>query len=159
MHGYSIFDEYDYSIYLDGNLQIIGPLSDLIRSLGRYGLGFHSHPYAQDPYMEALSLSIRQKIDKKDAIETLRIFVDNGFPRHYGSVEGGLIVCDNRNQMARKILDSWFHEYMNGKAKRDQLYLPYVLYKMGIDVEDVHPFHCDLRENGRVRMAQTVHQK
>ena len=156
MHGYSIFSDYKYSVYVDGSLQIIGKISELIAAIGKYGVGFHSHPYAEDPYVEMLHLSLIERVLVNEARPVAQKFAEEGFPREYGSVEGGLIVCDNSNPVAREILNNWYENYMRFQAKRDQIYLPYTLFKMGISVEDVNTFKCNLRSNGITKMV-TIH--
>lgn len=153
-HGFSIFREYSYSIYVDGSLSIVGRVSELIHKIGKYGLAFYSHPYAKDPYMEALSQTLCSRITRDEANSTINNFALAGLPRRCGCVEGGVVIVDNRNRKAKDILDSWFKEYMKGEAKRDQLYLPYVLYKKQIDIRDLNTIHDNLRYNGYFRMER-----
>lgn len=148
MHGYRIFNDYSYSIYFDGNLQIVGRASSLISELGDYGLGFHMHPWTDDCYSEALQLSVLERIKRNEAQNAVNFYIMNGLPRNYGAVETGVIVSDHHNDKAIMILDQWYSNFMRGEAKRDQLYLPYTLFKLGIDVEEVASFKSNQRSDG-----------
>lgn len=147
-HGYDIFKEYKYSIYVDGNIMIVGKISELINKIGNFGVAFHRLSYADDVFAHAMSLAIRKRIRKEDAIVEMKKIANEGFPFGYGVPECGVIVCDNTNIVARRILNSWFVRYNQGQAKRDQLYLPYILWKMHISVDEVCTLPGDWRSNG-----------
>lgn len=151
-HGYEIFKEYDYSIYLDGSIQIVKPILPLIERIGEVGVAFHKHPYAEDLYAEALSLSIRSRITKKEADETIKWFWNSGMPRFYGMVECGVILCNHHSPIAGRLLDNWFENYFNGAAKRDQMYMAFSLWELGIPVSEVRVLPGNLRTNGYFRL-------
>lgn len=147
-HGYEIFKDYKYSIYLDGNIQIVQPIVSLLELMGEVGVASHKHPYADDLYEEAMSLSLRERIAKEEADKTIKWFYDSGMPRFYGMVEGGVILCDNHNSTAKELLDKWFDNYNNGAAKRDQMYIAFSLWEMGIPIEAVRVLPGNWRTNG-----------
>lgn len=147
-HGYDIFKEYKYSIYVDGNIMIVGKISELINKIGNFGVAFHRLSYTNDVFAHAMSLAIRNRIRKEDAIVEMKKIAKEGFPFDYGVPECSVIVCDNTNIIAHRILDSWFVRYNQGQAKRDQLYLPYILWKMKISVDEVCTLPGNWRNNG-----------
>ncbi len=147
-HGYLIFPQYDYTIYIDGGIEIISPIKELIQKVGDIGLAFHRHPFCNDAYLEAFSLSARGRIKYSEALETVNNFVEDGFPRHYGMAEAGVIICRNNSDIARKVLQEWFELYMISSAKRDQIYLAYTLWKMEIPMDKVCRLSGNIRTNG-----------
>ena len=146
-HGQSIFSNYDYSIYIDGNMQMICPIAHLYASrVGKYGVALHKHPNFDDIYVEAFSLSLRSRTRRDETTELLRRFAKEGFPKNYGATECNVIVHDHSSKIGKIILGEWFTNYVDNRVKRDQLYMPYTLWKMGIRVEDV----CTLPSNAHV---------
>lgn len=152
-HGYEIFKEYDYSIYLDGNIQIVKPMLPLLKMMGQIGVAFHKHPSADDVYEEAMSLSLRTRITKEEADKTIKWFWNSGMPRFYGMVECGVILCDNRNLLGNELLNKWFCNYDKGSAKRDQMYMAFTLWEMGIKVDEVRTLSGNLRTNGYFQLT------
>ncbi len=148
MHGYSIFSKYEYSIYIDGSVQIQRPISELVGRIGTRGIALHKHPFAQDAYLEAFSLSARLRLEKEEAKKTMQSFAKEGFPRNYGMAECGIIVCRNDNYCAQAILNSWYRNYEINLIKRDQIYFAYTLWKMGIEIDEVCKLSGNLRTNG-----------
>lgn len=148
LHGAEIFHEYDYIIYLDGNIKILKGFSDLITLIGDFGLALHKHPFCNDAYLEAFSLSVRNKIYKDDAIQVVKKFVKEGFVRNYGMAECGVIICDNKNNLGKEILKQWYKNYEENLVKRDQIYFAYTLWKMNIKMSDVCTLPGNIRTNG-----------
>lgn len=147
-HGAEIFKDYDYTIYLDGNIKILKNISTLVTLIGNYGLALHKHPFCNDAYLEAFSLSVRNKINKDEAIQTMRKFAQEGFTRNYGMAECGIIICDNKNKKGKEILDRWYKNYNKNVIKRDQIYFAYTLWELRIKMSDVCTLPGTLRTNG-----------
>lgn len=147
-HGFELFSDYDYSIYIDGSLQIVGRVSDFISLIGEIGIGMHRCMFEDDIYFHAMSLSNRHRIDKLEANYEILKMANNGFPMHFGMVECGVIVCNHANETGVKLLKQWNQYYNSAKAKRDQLYMPYILWKNGVTVEEIAVLPGDLRTNG-----------
>lgn len=147
-HGYKIFEGYDYSVYLDGNLKIIGKSSELVKFVGPYGVAFHELPRENDVFSHAMEIAVGKRIGRDDTAIEMKKMLSEGFPFHYGMAECSVVICENKNKVAQQILNNWFIKYDQSLAKRDQFYLPYVLWKMGINVDEVCTLPGDLRNNG-----------
>lgn len=157
MHGYEIFADYKYSIYIDGNLRIIGAMSDYIDMIGSCGLAFHKHPFAIDSYSEAFMLSYNGRISVKDAKWIGNYLVANRIPRRTLYLDCNVIACDRDNPIARKILTEWSDEYTKGVVKRDQFYMASVLWKNGITEKQMGIMPGDVRNDGYV-IREKMHQ-
>ncbi len=152
-HAFEIFKDYDYSVYADGNLQIIGRMEELVNRIGKYGVAFHRFPYGEDVYGSAVSLALRRRIRREDTCYEMQKLAREGFPYNYGFAECGIVVCEHNNIIGNKILCEWNDYYNNALAKRDQLYIAYVLWKNGITVDEVCTLPGNLRDNGYFRMV------
>ena len=57
-------------------------------------------------------------------------------PRNYGLLQCNIIVREHNNPVCIKIMEAWW-QLFSKNAKRDQIYLPYVLYMNKIRIDDV----------------------
>lgn len=138
MHGHRIFKDYRYSIYLDGSIQLIRPISHYVKQIGHSGIAIHKHPLRNCIYEEGLRLiaSKRGNIDYQGLTRQMKRYLEDGMPREYGLFECTMIARDNLNPIGNQIAEEWFEEYLLGE-RRDQLSLTYVLWKNGISADDV----------------------
>ncbi len=150
-HGFKIFKDYDYSVYIDGNIQIIGRMEELVNKIGKYGIALHRHMDGEDVYEHAMFMAMFSRIKKEDACHEMQRLSKDGFPHNYGFPECGIVICEHNNEIGKKILCEWNDYYNNALAKRDQLYIAYVLWKNGISADEVCTLPGDLRENGYFR--------
>ena len=137
MHGFEIFRDYDYSIYIDGNLIITGDLRDLLGYLGDVGLAFHRHPFSYGPYGESLRMYAAGRINEKDLNNTVQWLLLHDVPSRILYVEGGVIVSDHRNKKGCQILRDWWNLFITEGMKRDQVCLGYLIYSNGLDENNI----------------------
>lgn len=138
MHPHELFSEYDYTIYVDGKITIVSDLSQMVSTLcGYYGIGMHQHSFRNDLYNEANACIMYKKGNLGKIKEQIRRYEDEGMPRQFGMREAAVIVCDIKNQQGRQLLESWWQDYIFSKSGRDQLSLPYVVWKSGHEIDDI----------------------
>ncbi len=147
-HGFEIFKQYEYSVYLDGCLQIAGKMTELVERIGKYGIATHKFPGKTDIYSHAMSLSIESRIRRDDANIVMEEFASSGLPRGCTFPECTVIVSDHKNLLGRQILSEWNDLYNSSRAKRDQLYMAYILWQRGIQAEEICTLPGNLRNNG-----------
>lgn len=137
MNPYEVFKEYHYSIYVDGNIKIVSDLSEYIKKLGNEGVALHKHRMRNCTYKE-IEKCIEVKKGKEEALQQYKKrLLEKGMPEEYGLLEAGVIVRDNYNPLGQKVMQEWWDEFFKQSAKRDQISLPYILWKNQIKVEDV----------------------
>lgn len=147
-HGYEIFPEYQYTVYIDGNVRICSPIAGLVSCIGNTGIALHKHPYAKDAYVEVMSLALRDRVKEEETKITMPKLAKEGFPRDYGMPECGVIFVDNGKVQSSKILDRWYKNYRDNEVKRDQIYMAYTLWQFGISMEEVITLPGTIRSNG-----------
>lgn len=139
MHPFELLGNYDFSIYIDGNVQIISNISGLcdIAKNSKCGIAMHKHPNRNCAYVEAkvCELSHRGNIDKIK--QQMRKYEEEKFPKNFGLCEATIIVCDLKNPIAKKIMSDWYDEFCRSESQRDQLALPYVIWKNGYKMSDI----------------------
>ena len=132
--------EYDYSIYIDGNMRIIGDLEEYIY---RYSVGSSmlcvNHYMNVDAYQEA-SLCINKGRDDRSRIERqIAKYKAEGFPEEYGLTANGFIIRSHRDKALNNVMEDWWNE-INDYSSRDQLSLQYACWKNGYsyDTSDIY---------------------
>lgn len=137
--------EYDYSIYIDSKLKIIGNLYEYINkySLGAPMLCFPH--YERDCVYEEAKECIRLKKDKEDIIrrQTERYRCE-GMPENYGLIEAACMVRAHRSQEVTKVMEDWWNEFLNGCC-RDQISFPYVCWINNFNY-DISNLYIDYNE-------------
>ncbi len=139
MHPFELFNEYDFSIYVDGNVQIISEISSLyeIAKNSVTGIAMHLHSQRNCIYQEGKACIIGQRGDPEKIKMQLNKYKEEGFPHNFGLLEATIIVVDLHNDNAKKIMNKWWNEFNASDSKRDQLSLPYIIWKEGFSISDV----------------------
>lgn len=136
LHPHLLFPEFDYSIYLDGSIQIKRPVGHNVTRVGKTGLALHKHRSGDCVYTEGIFLTWLGVVKKVEMIKEVSRFIEEGLPRHFGLRECSMIVTDLNNPRVPEIYGMWYEEYMKG-SKRDQQALISALWKMGLGVDDI----------------------
>lgn len=136
MHGADIFKDYDYSIYLDGALQIAGNITDYLDQVGKTGIALYLNEDCECIYETGILITMVGRCDFKIARSQLNSYAIEGMPANYGLLCGGYIFRDNKNPIGNKLMESWWNEYQKWPT-RDQLCLTYVMWKMRLQLGDI----------------------
>lgn len=136
MHGADIFKDYDYSIYLDGALQIAGDIISYLEQIGRTGIALYLNETNECIYDTGILITLIGRCNFEMARNQLKSYAMEGMPENYGLLCGGYIFRDNKNTLGNELMNLWWEEYQKWPT-RDQLCLTYVMWKMGLVLEDV----------------------
>lgn len=132
MHPHEFLSDYDATVYVDGNIQIVGDLYELVCTAlsSPEDIFFYQHPDRNCVYAEGAACShiAHERIWKIAA--QMRKYRKAGYPVESGLFEANVIIRKNTPGM-RRFMDAWWSEYCTG-AKRDQLSLPFVAWQLGI---------------------------
>lgn len=135
LNPHKVLQEYDFSFWIDANIRIKGSFiqdkfSELI--LSDSNLSIIKHPIRNCTYDEA-EICIADGRDKKSKInEQINFLRQEGFPRNFGLFENNLIFRKHKQKAIVELDDAWWQIYLQ-YTKRDQLSLPYLLWKMKLD--------------------------
>ena len=67
----------------------------------------------------------------------MALYNKEGFPKDYGMYECTIIASDLQNTTSAEVFDQWWKAFLQSKSYRDQLSLPYVMWKSGMDYNDI----------------------
>lgn len=151
MNPFDVFAEYEYSIYIDGNIQVISDLTEYIYRVGNCGFAAHMHSSRDCVYEESKAVLFAKKETQEHMDKHMGHLHEENFPEHYGMLECNVLVrrkCDCCKQLMR----DWWQEFMT-YSKRDQISIPYVLYKNGISIADVGTLGDNVYENPSFRVV------
>ncbi|MFQ6791636.1 MAG: glycosyltransferase domain-containing protein [Thomasclavelia sp.] len=153
-HPYELFENnFDYAIYIDGNITPVSDLSVLCEMISKdIGIGFHKH-YSRDcVYEESKACKILKKGNRKKINQQLQKYKDKGLPKKYGLIEGNFIIYDLHNKKGKDIVDQLWKELISSQSGRDQLAWPYILWKNNIKIDEVCTLGNNVYNNVKIRI-------
>lgn len=152
LHAHSLFPEYEYSLWIDSNIDILTPavFDDVYTAIeNKQQISIAPHPERDCLYDE-----MQACIDhKKDTLENMHSQIENyktaGFPSHYGLFETNIMFRSHNSSKIMKVMNDWWR-WIKNYSKRDQLSLTYVLWKNKVMVIPLTTKHYRTLD-GRVR--------
>lgn len=136
MHPHLLFPDYNYSLYLDGNIRPFSDLTECINRIGSCGIATHCHYMRDCVYQEAQAIFQRGK-DVPERIKSHFCFLEErGMPKGYGLADCSVIARRHHDTFCMSLMDQWWQEFL-AHSRRDQLSFPYVLFKNSVPMKDV----------------------
>lgn len=150
LHPHLFFNDYKYSIYLDGGFEIRQSIVGLLKKIGNTGIGLYGKSLSGDvdTYGEAVFRLITETIsgdDKSIVIKQMKKYAREGFPRNFGSSHNAVIVREHNDPNCIRIMETWWNEIVN-ECRRDELSFFYALWKNGFSPKDVGYLGKTLRD-------------
>ena len=154
-HPNEFFDKskYDYAIYLDGNIKIISDLTDFVYGINpKTGLALHRHRFRNCIYNEIEVCRLIKKGNYNKMKKQADRYESEGFPKNFGLYECNVIATDLNNDKSKKITDAWWEEFVNSESFRDQIALPYVVWKNNYRFDDIGSLGNNVYRNAKIRL-------
>lgn len=131
-----IFSEYDYSVYIDGNVLVVSDVTSLTKTLETFPIAMFRHKNRDCVYQEAKACIIKKK-DNKDSLEKhIQLLKEHSVPEHSGLLEATVIIRKHSDKRCIELMESWWKEF-NEYSKRDQISLIDCLWQKKINITDV----------------------
>ena len=130
-HPHLFFKNYQKSVWIDGNIDIINNLNNCIDLLinDNYILCY-DHPCRSCIYLEIDAC----KQLKKDIIKNLnniqKYLIDENYPKNNGLIQSNILVRNHNNTDCIFLMEKWW-EMINNYSIRDQLSFNYIFWKYG----------------------------
>lgn len=154
MHPHELLDEYDYSLYIDANIEILDDviykrvLSLISNKINLAGMWHHEVDCAYEEGLRVLT-SGKEK-DWKNDLALMRYLKREGFPYHFGMYEANCIFRNHHNRTVIAQCELWWNCFIK-YAHRDQLSFSYTLWKYQI------PFHYILPKGENTRNSNHIY--
>lgn len=134
MHPHIFFSDYDITIYIDGNVRIVGDLYELVAEIDELEGCFFAYAHAERDcvYSEAAACSYFSHDWIWRIVKQMREYSFNNYPMNNGLVSANILIRKN-NSMLEMLMDAWWNAYSSG-VKRDQLSLSFVAWQLDIPI-------------------------
>lgn len=139
----------DYTMYIDGNVRLLVDISDLIQVVdnSKIHVGMYDHSVRNCLYREAQVCKYLGKGNKEGIEEQVKAYSQEGMPHSYGLKEATVILANMHDENAGALLDAWWKEFNRWSSNRDQLSLPYVIWKMGMKLDSLGNLGKDVKND------------
>jgi GT2 family glycosyltransferase len=131
-HPHALLGHYEFAIWIDSNIMILGDIHVLLDSFIESGtvVAAFPHPYRTSIY-EEIEACIAQGLDDAETMrEQIARYRKAGFA-HQDLIESNLMMFNLSDRRVRALLDLWWSEIERG-SRRDQLSLNYALAQIGL---------------------------
>jgi hypothetical protein len=146
-HSHVLFPKYDYTIWVDGRIQLNKPIKNFINLLKDNHIASKVHPWRKCIY-EEYEECVRQKLDDIPKMtQQMNIIKDKKYPANNGLAETMILVRDNSIKVSR-INNSWWN-IINNLSLRDQLSFNFVLWLDKIDWVKIPKSYIKVGEHER----------
>lgn len=127
--GHEYLPEYDYSIWVDGKLEIDGNLREYVEEYRRKEpILCFTHYDNECVYQEKITCVALKKDDPEVMERQMQRYRDEGYPVNNGLVESGIMVRELKNERVQQVMKTWWEEIVHG-SRRDQLSFNYACWK------------------------------
>lgn len=139
--GHRYLSNYDDSLYIDGNIVLTKSPDELIDLLRDSGTSFAApfHPFRNCIYQEGeylLKSDRLSSVEKAVLRQQLGRYREAGMPVFYGLSENNVIFRRHKEVPVAQMCSLWWREFSAG-CPRDQIALPYALWKTGVTLERI----------------------
>lgn len=155
-HPQKYFDEYDFSIYIDGNIQIISNISEfIIPTINSYaGISMHVHSTRNCVYDEMKICKVYGKGNVTAIKKLYKKYKDIGYQKNKGLFECNVIVTDLKSKVANTVLSEWWDVFYKSNCKRDQILLPYVMFKNHLEITSFGILGNNVNRNNKIMICK-----
>ena len=128
-HPHILFPKEDITLWKDGNIKIIGKISELPRWAD---IMVFKHSRRNCIYEKAAEIISRGLDDKEKVYEQIFQYTKEGYPANNGLCECPVILRRNTKEIS-DFNEAWWKE-INEFSRRDQISFTYLANKMGLSV-------------------------
>lgn len=131
INAHKYLSEYDFSVYVDGSIEITADLSLIIDKYQSYVGKFvfmPKHPSRNCIYKEANACKFLKKDKKENIDKTIEHIKSDGYPQNNGLVQSNIIMRWHNEDYCVRLMEKWW-ETLSEYSHRDQLSFNYALWK------------------------------
>lgn len=122
------FPEYEYSVCVDGSIDIIGDIRALLTQYDYPAMLCFKHPKRSCIYQEGKTCIDLGKDDPQVISRQLDCYRGQGFPENAGLIESGVLIRRHNDPTVIRVMEDWWRE-VRTQSRRDQLSFPYVAWR------------------------------
>lgn len=157
MFPYEFFPDYDFSIWIDGNVKLIADTYPVAIMSHGSPMATYANPLHDCIYTEARYMVFQGRLPKLESNIQLEEYRKDGFPDHFGMREFSIIYRDHSHKECYDMMKEWW-EHVNKYTMRDQLSLPFILWKNGKTIDYIRCLGENWRWNPRFKQKEHHYQ-
>ena len=146
MFPHKIFPQYRYSVYIDGNVTIIGEIEKFAFGIKDIPLVIPAKCFSDNYYSQMIRMMKIGFDERNTFIRQAHDYRLQGMPDMVGTFFCTILIREHNNPLCKKIMEDWWNEY-NKYSNRDQMSFPYVLWKNGLQKENLYII-CEEEKTG-----------
>lgn len=124
------FPGYEFSVYVDGHINIIGDIRYLLEKYDYPDMLCFKHPHRSCAYEEGKACILHKKDSPQIIMKQLEYYRQEGLPENFGLIEGGVLIRRHNRPAVKQLMEDWW-EQVRVNSKRDQVSFPFVAWKNG----------------------------
>lgn len=130
--------EYETSVWVDGNIQVVGSMNEFIdKNLKNY-FAIPKHPDRTCVYEEANAV-INLGKDSVDTVNPqIMEYMNKNYPENNGMVQSGIMIRKHNDKRCIDISNLWWNE-VRKFSKRDQLSFNYSIWNKNVIIDVLNP--------------------
>lgn len=126
--AHEYLEDYELSIYIDGNIQIRQPVKPLIENyLLSADFALYKHPERSSLFAEANACIEQKKAEEEPVRDQIDYYRNAGFPDNEELTENRVLFRRHHQPEIKDLMWSWWRE-VSERVSRDQLSLMFVLW-------------------------------
>ena len=136
MHPHLLFPEYDYSVYVDGKLEIRRDPKELLQIYGKAsGMLCFPHYESSSIEEEAAAIISNQKGSPEELDKQIETYKSEGYAGKGFVTDNACLIRDHRDEALQKVMEDWWLEYQKYDHGRDQMSFDYACWKNSYDYD------------------------
>lgn len=130
INPHKLLSEYEISIWVDGNVDVKGNVSELIKKIlvDDCSIYVPKHPQRGCIYDEVRPVISMKKDTAENVNPQIERYKKEGFPKGYGLLQSNILIRKHNDKDCIRLMEAWSGEVMNG-SHRDQLSFNYCCWK------------------------------
>lgn len=116
---YEFLSEYDYSIWIDPQMQIIGELEKFYKIYGKNASFLSFTSYGSDDMYDIYNTSLAEDDDNIAYRLKMHQSRKEGYPEHYGLISSRLMIRNHRDEQLRAVMEEWWKEAAECRSMRE----------------------------------------
>ena len=149
---------YDLSIYIDADMLIKRPLTELLDALNKETLfAACRHGYCASVREEINDLINKGMVNMHQVEQQWQRYVDWGFKDDLGISENGLLIRRHNEPSVIELMELWWKEYQQG-CLRDQVSLMPCIHRIGF-MAYFQFIEMDIRKNNMLKVLRHIESR
>lgn len=125
------FPDYEESLYVDGNIEIMASVSSLFDTyLAEGDIAIPRHPLRTCLYDEAEACRAGGKGNAETILDQVKFYREQGFPEKAGLFENNVLLRRHNRTFVTALMEAWWQQFQLF-SQRDQISLQYCVWKLG----------------------------